>query len=37
MKESEGKRTLSGPRGCWEDNIKVGIWSRCVESFDEEI
>jgi len=31
MKKSEGKRTLSGPRVCWEDIIKVAIWSRCVE------
>jgi len=37
MKKSEGKRTLRGPRVGWEDIIKVAIWSRCVECFDEEI
>ena len=37
MKKSEGKSTLRGPRGCWEDNIQVGILSRCEECFDEEI
>jgi len=37
MKKSEVKRTLRGPRVCGEDIIKVAIWSRCVEYFDEEI
>jgi len=37
MKKSEGKRKLRVPRGRWEYNIDVGIWSRCVECFDEEI
>jgi len=36
MRKSEGKRTLRGPRGRWEDNIKVGNLSRYVECFDEE-
>jgi len=35
--KSEGKRTVREPRVLWEDNIKVGILSRCVECFDEEI
>jgi len=37
MKKFEGKRTLRRPRGRCECNIKVGIWSRRVECFDEEI
>jgi len=37
MKKSERKRTLSVPKVSWEDNIKVEIWSRCIEYFNEEI
>jgi len=37
MKKSEGKRTLRVPKVSWADNIKVGILSRCVEYFNEEI
>jgi len=37
VKKSKEKRTLRRPRVGWEDNIKVAIWSRCVEYFDEEI
>ena len=37
MKESEGKRTLRVPRVFWDDYINVGIWSRLVDCFGEEI
>ena len=37
MKKSERKRTLSVPKVSWEDYIKVEIWSRCIEYFNEEI
>ena len=37
MKKSEGKSKIRVPKVSWEVNIKVGIWSRCVEYFNEEI